>query len=559
MHDTVMEYVMPEFLAAIGYGGYISPIKLVVFLLLFFSGLPIVSWVHRDAEALGTKSAFWTVVVFSAWAVTGLVWLLVPVFIIGTAFYLIASGAATISYVMHRNSLVPEFQRVLTIEHAKDFFASPTKKTAAMKSFVFITANNNEVPMPEPKTPDFFGYKAAFDLFNDAIYRRAYDIICTPTLQHYNVAYYVDGAAIKQPAVPKDRMDYLMHFVKNLSNLDVEEKRKPQKGKFTIFQNNRRIDWEVSTAGSTAGEQMRVKQLTQQDITKLSDLGLTAEQLEQLNGLQNVKKGLLIISGPRKSGVTTTLYTLLRNHDAFLSGIATVERQPSDKLPNITQNVFSLSDSGVTTYAKKLQSVLRTDPDIIAVADCEDAETAQIACAAATGGKLVYVALEEDTLLRALSKWIKLVGDKNKSLEPLLGISNQRILRKLCDQCKQAYEPNRELLHKFNIPADKVRFFYKAGKVVYDKRGRASPCEKCQETGYFGRMATFETVFFNVNLRTAVKQAKSLSDIGTEFRRARMRYLQEQALMKVIAGVTSVNEMVRVLSKSKDQRRTGEE
>jgi type II secretory ATPase GspE/PulE/Tfp pilus assembly ATPase PilB-like protein len=554
-----MEQIMPEFLAAIGYGGYISPIKLAVFLLLFFGGLPVVSWVHRDAEAVGTKSAFWTGVVFGAWAAAGLVWLLIPVFLIGTAFYLIAAGAASLSYVMHRNALVPEFQRVLTLEHIKGLFASQTKKTTAMRSFLFITANNNEIPMPEPKTPDFFGYKAAYDLFNDAIYRRAYDIICTPTLQNYTVAYYVDGAALKQPALPKDRMDYLMHFLKNLANLDIEEKRKPQKGKFTIFQNNRRIDWEVTTAGSTVGEQMRAKLLTQQDITKLADLGLTAEQLEQLSGLQNTNKGVFIISGPKKSGVTTTLYTLLRNHDAFLNGIATVERHPSGKLPNITQNVFSLSDSGVTTYPKKLQSVVRKDPDIIAVADCEDAETAQIACNAAMGGKLVYVALEEETLLKALAKWIKLVGDKNKAIEPLLGISNQRILRKLCEQCKQAYEPNRELLHKFNIPADKAKAFYKAGKVIYDKRGRASPCETCQETGYFGRMGTFETVFFNDNLRTAVKQAKSLPDIGTEFRRARMRYLQEQALMKVVAGVTSINEMVRVLSKSTDQKQITEQ
>ncbi len=550
---------MPEMLAAIEYGGYISPIKLAVFLVLFFGGLPVLSWVHRDADAVGTKSVFWTAVVFGAWAAAGLIWLLIPVFIIGTAFYIIGAGAAALIYVMHRNSLVPEFQRVLTIEHFKGSLSGQGKKTAALKSFIFITANNNEVPIPEPKTPDFFGYKAAYDLFDDVLYRRAYDIICTPTLQNYTVAYYVDGAALKQPGLPKDKMEYMLHFVKHLANLDVEEKRKPQKGKFTIFKNNRRIDWEVTTAGSTAGEQLRAKLLTQQDITKVADLGLTAEQLEQLNGLQTIKRGVIIISGPKKSGVTTTLYTLLRAHDAFLNGIATVERQASGKLPNITQNVFSLSDSGVTTYAKKLQSVIRTDPDIIAVADCEDSETAQIACNAATAGKLVYVTMEEDSVLKTLAKWIKLVGDKNKSLEPLLGISNQRIFRKLCEQCKQAYEPNREILHKFNIPADKAKVFYKAGKVVYDKRGRPSPCENCQETGYFGRMGAFETAFFNDNLRNAVKQAKSLPDIGTELRRARMRYLQEQILLKVIAGITSIQEMIRVLSKSTEIRQAEEE
>jgi type II secretory ATPase GspE/PulE/Tfp pilus assembly ATPase PilB-like protein len=550
---------MPQLLAAVEYGGYISPIKLAIYLLLFFGWLPIINWVHRDTETVGARRIFWTAVVFSAWAVAGLIWLLIPVFIIGIAFYLIAAGVASISYVMHRNSLVPEFQRVLTIEHIKEQFVGQAKKVEALKSFIFITANNNEVPVPEPKTPDFFGYKAAYDLFKDILYRRAYDIICTPTPQSYNIAYYVDGAVLKQPAIPKDRMDYLLRFLKNLANLDIEEKRKPQKGKFTIFQNNRRIDWELTTAGSNAGEQMRTKQLTQQNITNLADLGLTPEQLEQLTGLRNTKKGLFIISGPKNSGVTTTFYTLLRNHDAFLNGITTIERQPSGKLLNITQNTFSLSDSGVTTYAKKLQSIVRMDPDIIGVADCEDAETAQIACAAALDGKLVYVTVLEENVLRALDKWIKLVGDKNKAVEPLLGLSNQRIIRKLCDQCKQAYEPNRELLHKFHIPAEKAKVFYSSGKVIYDKRGKPSPCENCQETGYFGRMCIFETILVNEQLRQAIKQSKSPADIGTEIRRAKMLYLQEQALMKVITGTTSINEMVRVLSKSKEPRQTTEQ
>jgi type II secretory ATPase GspE/PulE/Tfp pilus assembly ATPase PilB-like protein len=554
-----MEYIMPEFLAAIGYGGYISPIKLAVFLVLFFGWLPVVNWVYKDAEAVGTKHAFWTAVVFGAWAIAGVVWLLVPVFIIGIAIYLIAAGVASISYVMHRNSLVPEFQRLLTIEHIKGLLSSQTKKAESLKSFIFITANNNEVPVPVPKTPDFFGYKAAYDMFNDALYRRAYDVVCTPTPQNYNIAYYVDGAALRQPAIPKDQMDYLLHFVKNLANLDVEEKRKPQKGKFTIFQKDRRIDWEITTAGSTAGEQLHARQLTQQNITNLADLGLTPEQIEQLAGLRNTKKGVFIISGPKNSGVTTTFYTLLRNHDAFLNSITTLERQTSGKLPNITQNVFMLSDSGVTTYAKKLQSIARMDPDIIGVADCEDAETAQIACAAAAAGKLVYVTVLEENVLKALDKWIKLVGDRNKALEPLLGLSNQRILRKLCDQCKQAYEPNRELLHKFNIPAEKVRAFYRSGKVVYDKRGKPSPCENCQETGYFGRMSVFETILVNEQLRQAIKQSKSPADIGTELRRAKMLYLQEQALIRVITGTTSINEMVRVLSKSKEPRQTTEQ
>ena len=548
---------MPDILAAIVYGGYVSPIKFAIFLILYFGWLFIINWVYKDAEAIGTKYTFWTGVVFGVWAAAGLIWLLIPIFAIGLAFYIIAAGAATISYVMHRNAAVPEFQRVLTADHIKDMLMGSLKKKEPVAAYVFITANNNEVSVPEAKTPDYFGYKAAYSLFDDALYRRAYDVVCTPTPQNYDVAYYIDGTAMKQPAVAKDQMDYLLRFVKNLANLDMEEKRKPQKGKFTIFKQGKRIDWELMTAGSNAGEQMRAKLVTQQNITKLSDLGLTADQLEQLGTLHRQKRSVYRFGTQEQRRDDDFLYTAAESR-CVSQRHNDVRRQPSGKLPNITQNIYVLGDSGITTYGRKLQSMVRMDPDIIGVADCEDVETAQIACGAAEN-KLVYVVIEEENALKALAKWIKLVGDKNKAIEHLLGMCNQRLLRKLCEKCKQAYEPNSDLLHKFNIPAERAKVLYRTGKVVYDKRGKPFPCESCQETGFFGRMCIFETIMLNDHLRNAIKQAKSLSDVGTELRRAKMLYLQEQGLLKVIAGITSINETVRVLSKSKDQKPTAEQ
>jgi type II secretory ATPase GspE/PulE/Tfp pilus assembly ATPase PilB-like protein len=554
-----MECFMPDLLLAVVSGSYISPIKLTIYLLLVFLWLPLVAWVHKDAETLGTKHIFWTAMVFGTWAAGSFVWLLLPVFIIGLLIYLLVAGSAALGYVMHRNALVPEFQRVGTVQHIKGLIVREDRKLDTLKSFIFITANNNEVPTPEPKTPEFFGYKAAYDLFTDALRRRAYDVVLSPTPENYSVVYYVDGTALKQSGITKDQTDYLIRFLKGLANLDINEKRKPQKGKFTIFREQKRIDWEVSTAGSTAGEQARIKLLTQLAITKLDDLGLTTEQLEQLKGLQNASEGVFIVSGTRNSGVTTTFYSLLRRHDAFLNSICTVEKQPASSLLNITQNVFKLSDSGITTFARKLQSVVRLDPDIVGVADCEDAESAQIACAAARDGKLLYVTLDADNVIKALGKWIKLVGDKNAAIAPLLGITSQRLLRKLCDQCRQAYEPNKDLLRKFNIPPEKAKVLYRAGKVIYDKRGKPFPCDTCQETGYLGRMCIFETIMINDQLRSEMKQAKSLADIVPQFRRAKMLYLQEQALRKVIVGITSINEMVRVLASSKDQKAKDEE
>ncbi len=539
--------------AAVEYGGYISIIKLVGFLILFFAWLPLVSWVHQDAEMEG-KEALWTGVVLGAGAVGTIVWLLVPIFIGGMLFYLIAVGGASLAYVKHRNARVLDYDRVLTVDHIKSLLVSKEKKLEALKSFTFVTSNKNEIPVPEPRPADFFGYKASFDILNDAIWRRASSVAFSPTAEDYKVAYYVDGTSLKQPSIARDQMKHFVTFIKDLAGLDPKEKRKPQKGRFMIRRGKDDMPWEVTTAGSTAGEQVRLKHIEQETISKLDEIGLMSEQFEKLSQLGDVKQGLCIVSGPPKSGVTTTLYSLLRNHDAFMNSVNTLERQPSGELPNITQNVFTLSDTGTTTFGKKLQAVVRMGPDIIGVSDCDDAETARVACAAARDGKLVYVTLKADSVIQALGKWMRLVGDRNAVAETLLCASSQRLVRKLCEECKQAYTPDKELLRKFNITADKKKVFYRAGKVLYDNRGKPSTCENCQGTGFFERTGVFELVVMNDGLRKVVKQSKSLPEIGAHFRRAKMLYLQEQVLRKVIEGTMAINEMIRVLSSSKTKK-----
>lgn len=543
---------MPDvILSAVEYGGYISLVKFIIFLILFFLWLPLVPWVFWDARSIGTKDIFWTAVVFGAGAAAAIIWLLVPIFIAGMLLYLVATAATAGSYVMHRNAKVPDFDRILTSEHIKGLFVNEAKKLEVLKNFVFITANNNEVPMPAPKTAEFIGYKKTYDIFLDATWRRATNIAFAPNQKNYSTTYYIDGTAVKQPDIPRNQMDYLIHFLKNIADLNVEEKRKPQKGRFITRQDEQNTEWEVTTAGSTAGEQIQLKQLTKEAIIGLEDLGLMPKQLAQLKKVRDARQGLFLLGGPEKSGVTTTFYTLLKNHDAFLNSLTTLERKPSADLQNITQNVFTLSDTGTGSYAKKLKVMLRTEPDIVGVADCTDGETAKVACEASKDGKNIYVTLKADNVVKTLGKWIKMTGNKNLVAETLIGISNQRLLRKLCNDCKQAYEPNKELLKKFNISPDKAKVFYRSGKNRLDKRSKPITCENCQGTGFVGRTCIFEIIVIDEQLRKGIKQSKSLSEIATHFRRARMLYLQEQALKKVIEGTTSINEMVRILSANK--------
>jgi type II secretory ATPase GspE/PulE/Tfp pilus assembly ATPase PilB-like protein len=540
---------MPTITATIQMGFYISPVKLIFFILGLLGWLPLLKWINQDAVKVKTNVQYWTAAIFTAGAAGLVVWLMIPLFIIGLPMYIIAVGATAVVYIMHRNSLVTEFQKVLTKEHIKSLFVDEQKQADKMtKGLVFITANKNKVPIPMVKTPEFSGYKTSQEFFDDAITRRAEDISLSPADKQYNILYVIDGSAEKQQPRSREETEYFIHYLKNLADLDIEEHRKPQTGTFSVLKDGKPYKWEVSTAGTTVGEQVRLKFVAEFGFKMLPDLGLMPDQLEKFKNIANGPKGLFLITGTKKSGVTTTFYSLLRNHDPFLNNINSLEKHPAGEVPSITQNVFTLSDTGTTTYGKKFQSILRTGPDIIGVEHSEEKDVAKLACSAAKDGKMTYATFEATSAIDALAKWLGFVGDRSLAIDYLVGISNQRLVRKLCEQCRQPYEPNKELLRKHNIPADKIKAFYRPGEIQHTKHNKPIVCPHCQGTGFFGRMAIFEMIILDDETKKLLKQAKSLNDISSIFRRARMLYLQEQAIRKVAEGVTSINEVIRTLS-----------
>ncbi len=540
-------------IAAVQYGGYISIIKFALFIAIFFLWFWLVTWIYKDSEHIDINQQLWTFVLFAAGGTALLIWLLIPVFIVGMTLCLIALAGSSLAYISSRNSKVMEQERIFTIDHIRNLLGSKGTILENKKGIIFVTANNNDVPLPEPRTPDFFGYKTAHELFIDAIWKRASDITFIPTQQEYRVSYQIDGAAIQQPSIPREKLEYFSRFLKNVTDLDPNEKRKPQKGTFKIHQGKDSLDWEVTCAGSNVGEQIIIKRIMHTGLTRLNEIGLLPDQFDQLSQYSQLKQGIFLVTGTPKSGATTTFYSLLRNHDAFINSINTLERTIALEVLNVVQESYSLSDTGTTTFFNKLQTLFRMTPDIVGVAGCQDTETARLICEAANDETIVYVTLPANSVIDAVEKWIKLVGDKKLAVQSLLGISNQRLLRTLCEECKQPYTPNKDLLKKFGIPTEKAKVLYRAGKVIFSKHGKESICIDCQGTGFVGRTGVFEIISINNQLRNALTKVESSAEIRSLFRGAKMLYLQEQALRKIITGASSVNEMVRILSKTQSQ------
>ena len=547
---------MPVLLsAALDYGGYVSWVKLVVYLILFLVWLPLVNWVHTDTQAVRTKTKFWTGIIAGAGGVSLLIWLVAPFFLIGLLIFLIAVGSVSLAYVMHRNSLVSGFEKVMTPQHFKSFFTNDSKKMAKSTMGVsFVTANGNEVPLPEPKTYEAYAYQDACEIFEDAVWRRVSQIAFLPAKQEYKVSYTIDGVPVKQPPKEREDMEYFISLVKQIADLDTKEKRKPQTGKMYAVIDGKKIVWELTTAGSTAGEKILVKKFEDKELMKIDDLGMEADQTEALKTVRDRTSGLFLITGPAKDGTSTTFYAIMKNHDPFMNDINTFEKDITATMDNVTQHHYSLNDSSTGSYSEQLQSIVRMGPSIIGVADCEDPEAAKfITNAAANQNRVVHVNFEATSTIKALAKWIKLSGDKAMVVDSLIGITNQRLVRSLCDECKQPYKPNPKLLKKFNIPKEKVKVFYRPGDIEYDKHGKPLLCEKCQGTGYYGRTGIFETIIIDDDLRAKLKAAKTMQDIAMAFGKSKVVGIQQRSLRKVIRGDTSINEVIRELTPAKQK------
>lgn len=536
-------------MAEIEYGGYVALYKLLLVLAFFLVWLPLVNWVYMDCQAVKTDRRLWTMVIAAAGAVAIWLWLLIPFFWIGFLIYLILVGSIAMSYVMHRNGRVAEFEKVLTVDHLRSLLINPAKKVSrSSRGLSFITANKNEVPLPDPKSPDAEAFHLLCEIIDDAIWRRVSQIILTPQKDNYAVVYEIDGVVSSQGERTKEEIDLLVRYLKQLADLDIEEKRKPQSGSFAAQKGDdwkKKVAWEVQTAGSTAGEQIRIIKAEDYTSRKLSELGLNENQFESIRSLRECKGGLVLLSGPAKSGVTSTMYALLGNHDPFLNNIVTLERKIAAELPSITQNEYTLSDTGTTTFSRKLQSLLRRGPDIVGVSDCDEEIAAKLCCSAAKDGKMVYATLAANNVIETVDKFLKLAGDKNMVADALAAVINQRLVRTLCTDCRQAYKPNPVLFKKFNIPADQVEMFYRPAEVEYDKHGKPIICEKCQGTGFYGRAGLFETIRITDELRQAIRSSNSIQEIGSAFRKAGMLYMQEQSIKKVTLGSTSINEVIR--------------
>ncbi len=296
----------------------------------------------------------------------------------------------------------------------------------------------------------------------------------------------------------------------------------------------------MATSGSKAGEKLVMRILdNSKGITKLEDLGMRPKLIEQVRAVVTQPHGMFICCGPTGAGKSTSLYASLREIDRYQRNIITVEDPIEYQMDNVTQ--MEVNTKAGATFASMLRSILRQDPDVIMIGEIRDQETASIACQAANTGHMVFSTVHSNDAVTSLFRLLDLGVEPFMIASALSGVMGQRLVRLLCDQCKEPYKPKPEFLKKANLPADKVNVFYRRPE------NPEVVCPQCGGTGYFGRTGIYELLVVNESIREMIRENPSINKIKAEARKAGMIYLQEDGLRQVIQGRTSIEELLRVV------------
>ncbi len=368
-----------------------------------------------------------------------------------------------------------------------------------------------------------------------AVRDRGSDIHLEPFEHEFKVRYRVDGVLYEMMPPPIQLARALISRVKVMSNLDIAETRLPQDGRIELNIGGNPVDLRVSTLPTMYGESVVMRVLDRSNVSlNLEQIGLRPEELKTIKMILEKPHGIVLVTGPTGSGKTTTLYSALNDMNTIDSKIITTEDPVEYDLEGICQ--CQINEDIEVTFANCLRSILRQDPDIILVGEIRDIETAQIAVEASLTGHLVLSTLHTNDAPSAVTRLLDL------GLEPFLitatleSIIAQRLVRRICLNCRTPYEPTEEELYELELTRTDIegrQFYYGTG------------CKKCNASGYKGRIAVFEILITTDRLRDMIMNQASTAELRTAAKEEGMRGLRDSGLLHIYDGISTIEEVVK--------------
>jgi type IV pilus assembly protein PilB len=368
-----------------------------------------------------------------------------------------------------------------------------------------------------------------------AIRDKASDIHLEPFEHDFKIRYRVDGALFELEAPPPHLAEALIARVKVMSDLDIAETRLPQDGRIELTVGGRSVDLRVSTLPTMYGESTVMRILDRSNVAlNLDNLGLVPAVKTHLRRFVDLPHGIVLVTGPTGSGKTTTLYAMLNEANKEDTKVITVEDPVEYDLEGIVQ--IPVNEEIGVTYASVLRTILRQDPDVILVGEIRDRETAQTAIEASLTGHLVFSTLHTNDAASPPTRLVDIGVEPFLLTATVQGILAQRLVRRICGECKAFYEPADDVLRRLQLTVEQV-----VGKKFAHGKG----CARCNFTGYRGRMALTEILDVDDRLREMILQGASTTALHAAAIENGLRTLRENGLQAIFDGLTSVEEVLR--------------
>ncbi len=372
-------------------------------------------------------------------------------------------------------------------------------------------------------------------LLMQAIADKASDIHMEPFESEFKVRYRIDGVLYEMLPVPKPLAMPLVSRVKVLAKLNISERRLPQDGRIEMALPSGQVDLRVAVLPTMFGESVVLRVLDRSNVQlSLDRIGLRDDDLEHVRTLINKPNGIVIVTGPTGSGKTTTLYAALNELNQEDTKILTAEDPVEYDIAGPVQ--CQVNHDQELTFAKLLRSFLRQDPDIILVGEVRDLETAQISIQASLTGHLVFTTLHTNDAPSSIARLTDLGVESFLLTATLEAIIAQRLARRICTNCKEEFMPSEEQLMELSLRPQDV-----GGRTFFRGRG----CERCNKSGYKGRLAIFEIMAMNDDMREIIMSQGSTAVLRHAARKYGMRTLRECGLLSIYDGQTTIDEVVR--------------
>jgi type IV pilus assembly protein PilB len=399
----------------------------------------------------------------------------------------------------------------------------------AISQFYFFKEN----PIEENPVREFDMDELFNNLLILGISKKATDLHLIPTPKSLQVFYRIDGVLEPTVVFPSTIARRLINVIKVRSQMDIAETRRPQDGRTTFTFLEEKYDLRIATAPTSFGEMVVIRYLpTGAQVQNLEYLGFSPEEIKLIDEILAKPYGMFLITGPTGSGKTTTLFSSLRRINLFEKNVLTCE-DPIEYLLPLTRQTQVNEEIGYT-FARAIRSFLRLDPDVILVGEVRDEETAEMAVRAALTGHLFLSTLHTNDAISSIFRLKDMKIPLDLLASSLKGVIAQRLVRKICPYCKEEYKPPTSLLEYYKLPKDHIYY-------------RGKGCSHCRGKGYLGRTVVCEIFYVNEEISNKIASGASLFELYALAKTKGFKTLQENAAEKVLKGITTVEEIKRVV------------